>query len=334
MPEPLHAFVARCKPDWEQLQQLLRKQRERTLPLAQLRTLDTLYRRAAADLAYAQSFCAGTDVHRYLNQLCGSAYAIIYRPPAERLVAIKNFFTSEFPSTLRAERRYVGASAAVFLVGLLLGAMVVTLEPRGAELLVPAAIRRYVAEKRMWTNDLLSIAPPNLVASAIATNNLTVTIFAFASGILGGLGTLFTLVNNGVQIGAIFALCIREGMALPLLGFVGAHGPVELSVIVISGAAGLMVGRSVIDPGELPRLQCLKQRGIQAVKLVLGCAPFLALTGVVEGFVSPGDLFRPAVKIALGLGLGAAFWLYLFLGGRADEAGPPEEADSTRSPSQ
>ena len=333
MLEPLHAFVARRKPDWEQLQLLLTKQQRGTLALDELRTLDALYRRATADLAYAQSFCSGTDAHRYLNQLCGSAYASIYRPPAERLAAIRKFFTSEFPSTLRAERRYVGASAAIFIVGLLLGTMVVALEPRGAELLVPAQVRQYVAEKRMWTNDLLSIAPPNLVASAIATNNLTVTIFAFASGILGGLGTLFTLVNNGVQIGAIFALCTREGMALPLLAFVGAHGPVELSIVVISGGAGLMVGRAVIDPGELPRLQRLNQRGIQAVKLVLGCAPFLAVTAVVEGFVSPGDLFPAAAKIALGLCLGAAFWLYLFLGGRTDEAGS-SGGDSSRAPSE
>jgi uncharacterized membrane protein SpoIIM required for sporulation len=207
-------------------------------------------------------------------------------------------------------------SASFFILGLLLGSLVVLLEPRGAELLVPQGVRDYVAQGRMWTDDILSVAPPNAVSSGIATNNLTVIIFTFASGIFFGLGTVFTLVNNGVQIGAITALCAREGMGLKLLDFISAHGPVELSIITIAGGAGLMVGQALIDPGELPRGQALALRGKAAVKLVLGCAPFLAAIALVEGFISPGSLFPTALKAVLGLSLGALFWSYLLRAGR------------------
>ena len=152
-------------------------------------------------------------------------------------------------------------SAGLFVLGLLLGALVVLLEPRGAELLVPQGVRDYVAQGKMWTDDILSVAPPNAVSSGIATNNLTVIIFTFASGILFGLGTVFTLVNNGVQIGAVAALCFREGMGLGCSTSSAAHGPVELSIIVIAGGAGLMVGQALIDPGDLPRGQALALRG-------------------------------------------------------------------------
>jgi uncharacterized membrane protein SpoIIM required for sporulation len=204
---------------------------------------------------------------------------------------------------------------------------VVLLQPGGPELLVPAAVRRSIAEGRMWTDDMLSIAPPNLLASAIATNNLTVTIAAFASGLLAGIGTVFVLVSNGVQIGAVCALCIREHVGVPFFSFVGAHGPMELSIIVIAGGAGLVVAEAVIDPGELPRRQYLKKRGTQAVQLVLGCAPFLALTGVIEGFISPGNLFHGPLKIALGLVLASFFWAYLFAaGGRDEQTGSPADS--------
>ncbi len=326
MPEPLNAFVARRRADWEKLEQLLALQRSGELELSQLKLLDGLYRKATADLAYAQSFFAGTDALRFLNQLCGSAYGSIYQPPRQYWVALREFYRKGFPAALRAERRFVGSSALILLLALVLGALVVLIQPGGAELLVPAQIRRSIAERRMWTDDILSIAPPNLLASAIATNNLTVTIFAFASGILAGAGTIFTLVNNGVQIGAIAALCVREHMGMPLFSFIGGHGPMELSIIVIAGGAGLVVGQAVIDPGELPRAQCLKKRGIQAVKLVLGCAPFLAFTGVIEGFVSPGDLFPGTLKIVLGLLLAGVFWSYLFLAGRGDGVGSPQES--------
>ncbi|EAU66903.1 conserved hypothetical protein [Stigmatella aurantiaca DW4/3-1] len=233
-------------------------------------------------------------------------------------MAVRGFFWHEFPATLRAEGRFVATSGGLFILGLLLGALVVLLEPRGAELLVPAGVRSYVAQGRMWTDDLLSVAPPNAVSSSIATNNLTVIIFTFASGILLGLGTVFTLVNNGVQIGAITALCSREGLGGALLDFVAAHGPVELSIIVIAGGAGLMIGQALIDPGELPRGQALALRGKAAVKLVLGCAPFLAAIGAVEGFISPGSLFPTWLKAALGLTLGTLFWTYLLRAGKGE----------------
>ncbi|MCP3144970.1 stage II sporulation protein M [Pyxidicoccus xibeiensis] len=320
MATPLPAFVSRRRADWDALQGLLGRQRAGALKLEELRTLDTLYRRASADLAHTQTFYPGTDAHRFLNQLCGQAYAAIYQPPRERWPAVRAFFRREFPLTLRRELRFVGASAALFCLGLLLGAAVVLWEPRGAELLVPEGVRQYVAQGRMWTDDILSVAPPNSVASSIATNNLTVTIATFALGMLFGLGTLYMLVNNGVHIGAVTAHCVREGMGPGLFDFTAAHGPVELSIIVIAGGAGLMVGQALIDPGELPRGQALALRGREAVKLVLGCAPFLALIGVVEGYVSPGSLFPTWVKAGLGLSLGAVFWLYLLRAGRTDAA--------------
>ncbi len=316
MAAPLPAFVARRRPDWDALKELLTRQRAGTLHLEELRTLDVLYRRAASDLAHAQTFYAGTDVHRFLNQLCSQAYGAIYQPPRERLAATLAFFRQDFPRTLRANGAFVALSAGLFVLGILLGAMVVLMEPRGAELLVPENLRDYIARKEIWTDSILSVAPPGAVASSIATNNLTVTIVTFASGILLGLGTVFTLVNNGVHLGSVAALCVQEGMGPKLFDFIAAHGPVELSIIVIAGGAGLMVGQALIDPGELPRSQALVLRGREAVKLVLGCAPFLALIAVVEGFVSPGDFFSSWVKAVLGLTLGGLFWAYLLRAGR------------------
>src|SRR5688572_8072709 len=102
MPTPLPAFVARRRPDWEALRELLTRQRAGTLRLEELRRLDVLYRRAAADLAHAQTFYAGTDVHRFLNQLTAQAYGTIYQPPREYLASTLAFFRRELPRTLRA----------------------------------------------------------------------------------------------------------------------------------------------------------------------------------------------------------------------------------------
>jgi uncharacterized membrane protein SpoIIM required for sporulation len=256
-------------------------------------------------------------VARFLNQLCGRAYATIYQPPRERAAALRAFFLRQLPATARAEGRFIAASAGILVLGTLLGALVVAVEPRGAELLVPPGVRAAVAEHRMWTDALLTALPGSVGASMIATNNLTVTIVAFASGIFFGLGPLFVLASNGMSLGAITALCVREGLGWPLFSFIGAHGPIELSIIAVAGGAGLMLGHALIDPGELPRGQMLRKRGRRAVRLVLGCAPPLVLAGVLEGFVDPGDVFPGPLKIALGIALAALFWGYLLLVGRA-----------------
>ncbi|MFZ5469238.1 MAG: stage II sporulation protein M [Myxococcota bacterium] len=311
MAEPLSSFVSRRRADWDALGRLLEARRTESLRLEELRELDRLYRRAASDVAHAQAFFPGTDVHRFLNQLVSTTYGHIYRPPSARWAAVGAFFRHGFPHAVREELSFVAASALLFAAGLLLGAAVVWLEPRGAELLISAPLREHIAQRRMWTDGLLSVLPPGVVASAILTNNLTVAISAFGLGALFGLGTVYVLVSNGIHLGSVAALCIREEMGYPLLSFIGAHGPVELSIIILAGASGLMLGHALIDPGELPRAVFVRQRAAKAVRLLVGSAPFLALIGVVEGYVSPGDLFPAPLKIALGLLLGAAFWAYL-----------------------
>lgn len=319
MAEPLLDFVARRRPDWDELERLVGKLQRGGLRLEDVSALDRLYRRAAADLAHAAAQYPNTDLLRYLHQLCGAAYGAIYRAPRDRLAALRRFYAAELPRAFRAEGRFVALSAGLLVLGVAVGALIATLSPEATQIVVPRALRDSIAAHRMWTDDIVGIAP-NFLSSAIATNNLTVTVMAFASGITLGLGTTYLLVTNGMMLGAVIALCLREGMGYPFFSFIGGHGPVEMSVIVISGAAGLMLGHSLIDPGDARRAEHVRRRATDAVRLVLGCAPFLALIALIEGFVSPGAVFPGWLKIALGLALGAALWGYLLTAAR--DGGP------------
>jgi uncharacterized membrane protein SpoIIM required for sporulation len=317
--EPLTAFVARRRPEWEALRQMLDRRRRADLHLEEILSLDRLYRRATGDLARAQAIYPGTDAHRFLNELCGTAYAAIYRPPRAPGHAVRRFFTQDFPASVRRELRFVGVSASLLALGAVLGALLVFSSPAAARWVVPQGVLDAVEDHRMWTDDLVGIAPA-ATSSAVATNNLTVTVLAFASGITLGVGTAYLLVVNGMLLGAAAVLCARAGMGYALLCFIAGHGPVELSVIAIAGGAGLMIGHAMVDPGELARRTYLKKRSADAVKLVIGCAPFLGLIALIEGFISPGQLFPGWLKIALGVALGTAFWSYLLLAGKGDDA--------------
>jgi uncharacterized membrane protein SpoIIM required for sporulation len=307
-------FVARRQPQWDALSALLGRLAGGKLKLDEIDQLDRLYRQASADLAQAQSFYGGTDVHRFLNQLCAQAYGEIYRSRADRPAAIRAFFTRDFPQAVREELRYVAWAAGLMAFGVVLGALTVAVAPQGVALFVPEHLQEIVRRGELWTDRLDGSS--SAIAVEILTNNLRVTFLAFGAGISWGIGTIGTLVFNGLSIGGLLTFTFQHGVGWRLLEFMAAHGPVELSVISLTGGAGLMIGHALIDPGERPRGEALRERAGKAVRIVLGCAPFLALIGVVEGFISPGLLFPALAKAAVGIGLGSGFWGYLLRAGR------------------
>jgi len=316
LPGGLSSFVLRRVADWRSLEQLLDRVRRQRISLAELSTVDRLYRRASADLAHAQAFFGGTEVHRFLNQLCGQAYGVIYRRSAGRLTGLVAFYRTTFPALASETVRYTQVAAGLLLLGALLGATTVALSPAGAELILDPLLLEHIRRRELWTDLLLEQVHPAEAATTIFTNNLRVSFLSFAAGVTAGAGTVLLMLFNGLHVGAIVAACAQNEVAGSMLAFMSAHGPVELSIIAITGGAGLMIGHALIEPGERARGVVLRERATKAVQLVLGCAPFLILIGIVEGFVSPGSYFPWPLKVALGAGSGLAFWRYLLRAGR------------------
>lgn len=316
MAEPITAFVARRSPDWRALEALLSRLERSSLTLAEIEQLDLLYRRTSADLARAQASYRSTDATRYLNQLCARAYGGVYRPTPDRLGALKRFYAAELPRLVRTEWKAIAVSGGLMLLGVILGATTVALEPTGVALLVPDQIQETVARGQLWTDTIEGQSASSELAVRILTNNLQVTFQVFAFGLTFGVLTVVGLLANGLHIGALVTHCFQHGLGGGLLVFMAAHGPLELSIIAISGGAGLLLAQGLLLPGERSRAEALRAKGARAVRLVVGCAPILALTGVIEGFVSPGRLFPAPAKIALGLTLGCVFWLWLLRSGR------------------
>ena len=316
MAEALPAFVARRRPDWSRLELLLAQQRAGSLTLAEVADLDLLYRRASADLALAQSSYAGTDVLRFLNQLCARAYSSIYRPRGAPLESLRTFYFQTFPRLVRQTLGTTQLAAALLLFGIAVGALTVLLHPDGALLLVPANLRQVIARGEVWTDSALSASTPTEMAVTIFLNNLRVMIFAFAAGVTAGVGTVLLILGNGVSIGAVVAACFKGGVGANILTFMCAHGPVELSLICLTGGAGLHLGRAMIDPGERSRAVAIREHAQVAVQILLGCAPFMVAIGIVEGFVSPGAFFPWPLKVLSGALSGLGLWRWLLRSGR------------------
>lgn len=316
MPQPLAEFVAERRPTWDALGGLLARFRRSELGAREVDELDGLYRRCAADLARARAQYPGTEAASFLNQLVARAYAEVYGARPARWAAIRRFYAEGFPRAFYAERRFFYAAWAVLALGAWLGAAGVLFHPDLAQALVPLPLREHIAERQMWTDSILAVMPPALLSAQVLTNNLGVAFTTFIGGLLAGVGTLIVLLFNGLELGAITALCLQRGMASDFLSFVCAHGLVELTMIALAGQAGLVVASALVAPGRLTRVEALRVRGRVGVQIVLGSAPMLAAIGFVEGFISPGDLFPGPVRALVGFTLAALVYAYLYGFGR------------------
>jgi uncharacterized membrane protein SpoIIM required for sporulation len=315
---PLDRFINERKTAWQRLEELLQlvdRMSLRRLHREEVRELGRIYRRTASDLAIARAESRDPRLINYLNSLVIRAHGRIYRAEAHGWRRILRFFTHEFPQTFRRGWRYIAVAFGVFLFFGLAVFVGTRQDPEFSEF---AGISPYFREvvinhRTRWWEDLNKAN--QIGSSKILTNNIQVTFYAFALGAMFGLGTLYVLAFNGASLGAVLALTYRAGFGNDLVSFVVGHGVIELSCIFIAGGAGLLIGSALLMPGDLSRGDALKSRGLDAIRLVVGCVPLLVLAGIIEGFISPAPI-NPAIKFGIGAITGVAMYSYLLLAGR------------------
>jgi uncharacterized membrane protein SpoIIM required for sporulation len=314
---PIDRFINERKSAWERLEELLKsldRMTLRRLHREEVRELGRIYRRTASDLAIARAESRDPRLINYLNSLVIRAHGRIYRADAQGYGRIPRFFTRDFPVAFRRTWRYTATAFGVFMVFSLIAFFGTRHDPDFSEFAgIPSGFREVINQRTHWWEDLNKA---NQVGSSqIFTNNIRVTFYAFALGAFFGLGTLYVLAFNGAMVGAILALTYRAGFGNDLATFMVGHGVIELSCIFISGGAGLLIGTALLMPGDLSRGDALKSRGMEAVRLIIGCVPLLVIAGIIEGFISPQPI-SPFIKISIGVITGIAMYSYLLLAGR------------------
>ena len=256
----LERFVAERQPNWEELDGLVRTARRRAERLGpeRVRRLGALYRAAAADLAFARSRFPGDPVTRRLEDLVGRSRHLVYSAPGGGRGSVIRFFLRDY-WRLVAERWIAIVAAIVLLFGpaALAGAWGMN-DPPAAIGVVPSDFRPVAEEERPWED--MSPDEQAAFSSAVLTNNIRVTLLAFAGGITLGLLTALVLIYNGIILGAIAGLMIEAGNGTAFVNLVTGHGVLELSCIVVAGAAGLSFGWAIVEPGHGTRDGCPPSR--------------------------------------------------------------------------
>ncbi|HEV1991800.1 MAG TPA: stage II sporulation protein M, partial [Candidatus Dormibacteraeota bacterium] len=201
-------FVALRKDDWNRLEDLLARAgggQLNSLAPAQVLTVASLYRRATADLARAQRDWPGEPVHRYLNGLVARGHGIVYRRGGDVRRRIRVFYTETLPRTYREAAPYLLAAGALLFVPAFVSYFVMLANPDAAYAIgVSPKLIDEVRHHKLWTH----IPPDARIAAAglIMTNNIWVSMLAFALGAAFGLPVMWVMITNGIGLGGLFGL--------------------------------------------------------------------------------------------------------------------------------
>jgi uncharacterized membrane protein SpoIIM required for sporulation len=321
------AFEARYAQDWTGFEQWLdrREKPKRRGPRGEPRPAEPAvlpdteiphaYRRLCQHLALARDRAYSPELVDRLNHLALRGHRLLYGAHSHRRSRITRFFFDDFPGRVRGDWALVTVAALLFFGPMIaIGAVLQAYPDFVYYLLSPDTVARM--------QEMYDTANPRLGMRAADTdvmmfayyiwNNVRIGFQCFATGLLFGVGTVFYLLSNGIQIGAVAGHLTQTGLGTPFWSVVSGHSAMELTAIAISGAAGLKLGAALIAPGNMSRRAALVAASRDAIRLVYGAATMFLLAAFIEAFWSPLTVFPPATKYAVG-GIMWAFVLAYFL---------------------
>ena len=248
------------------------------------------YRAACGDLSLAISMRFPSNTTSYLHQLVADAHTQLYRSETFRLRNWGRILLNDVPRRiLRDPCSWI--SFGVFW-GLFLGSLIAAYSNEEFANSV-AGEKNLQQVEDMYSHPIdkeSTDASRDFMTGFYLFNNAGIGLRCFASGIFFGIGSLVVLAFNAILLGTTFGHVLRSPSADHFVTFVTAHGPFELTAVVLSAAAGLRVGWAVIDTGGRSRRESLQAASPQALE-VAGVATLLFLfAAYIEGFVSPSTL--------------------------------------------
>lgn len=310
-------FIAERQERWNELSQLLSgKAHLYKLPPESIARVAALYREVCTDRMRAEHLGCPPDVTLHLDHLVARAHNALYSSRRFSPRRALTFALLDFPRALRENRGPLIWANVLFWGPFVLGLVGSLNSQQFAMGILPAQMLEGMAEAYSEGFAKGRDGSTNAaMAGFYVYNNVGIAFRCFATGILFGLGSLFFLLYNGLVTGAVVGHVIRTGGGPNILTFVAGHAPLELTAIVISGAAGLQMGRALIATGGLTRLGSLWAIRHALAAQVVGAALMLLGAAAIEGFWSPSSV-PPPIKWAFGGVLFVLVVLYLALAGR------------------
>lgn len=276
--------------------------------------LAEVYIGITADLAFAMTHYPESRITVYLNNLASAIHNEIYKNKREKWSRILTFWTHEVPLVMYHERRLLLVSFLIMFVSTVIGIISQAADPEFVRVIlgdgyVDMTLENIAKGKPM---DVYSGGDETGMFLTITFNNIGVAFRTFVLGLFTSIGTGWSLFYNGIMIGCFETFFCQHGLLSESFLAVFLHGTLEISAIVVAGAAGLALGNGWLFPGTYSRIVSFRRGARRGLKIVVGTVPIFIVAGFIEGFVTRHTELPYFIRLGFIL-LSLAFVIFYFI---------------------
>ncbi len=237
------------------------------------------------DLAYAKTFYPQSKTANYLNKQASKVYLDIYKNQKEESSRLVRFWKYELPLTIYKHRKSVLFSLVLFVVFFLIGFLISAKDPDVMRNFFGNGYVDKTLENIEKGNPfgVYEKGNPFLSWLGIMINNIRVSFIFFISGIFCGIPTMYKLAETGAMVGIFDQLFVSKGLGLSFWLVVFVHGTLEITSIILAGAAGFILGKSFLFPGTKKRIESFREAAKDGVKIMIGIFPVFTVAAFFEG---------------------------------------------------
>ncbi len=290
------AFIKKNKERWISFENALKNNRN----LAPDELAD-LYLQVVNDLSYAQTYYTQSKTTTYLNDLARKAHFSIYKNKKEKSNRIITFWKYELPLLFSNYQKDLLLSFIIFFISCGIGLFSVYQNMDFARVILGDGYVDMTIENIKKGDPMGVYHEMSAFAMFIyiTTNNIKVGFNAFLGGIFTPIFPVIILFYNGVMLGSFDGFLIQHGVGIRANSIVWIHGVFEIFVIVVCGAAGIILGKSVLFPKTFSRIQSIQKGFWDGVKICFSTLPFFVCAGFLESFVTRYSLMPLPIAITI-----------------------------------
>lgn len=288
-------FIRQNKKKWEEFERLIGAESKDP------EKLSDLFIEVTDDLSFSRTYYPNRSVRVYLNGIAQSVFQSIYRSKRSKVSPFKTFWVSRLPDTLWKVRRAMMWAAVIFILSTVIGYVSSMYnEDFCAVILGDGYVE--MSESNVEKGDPFAVYKKEHALEMffrIAWNNIRICFMVFVLGLLAGVGSAWVMLSNGIMFGAFMHFFVARGLLGEFSTVVMLHGTLELSMIVLSGAAGLTLGGGILFPRSYSRLQSLVLSARRGVQLMIPCTVFLLIAAFIESWITRHTEAPFAIRAAL-----------------------------------
>ncbi|MCB1173304.1 MAG: stage II sporulation protein M [Leptospiraceae bacterium] len=281
-------FINKRNGDWQRLESLLDQLENRMdffSQAGQWIEFARLYRAVSTDLSLSDVYRLSTGSREYLQDLVGRSHSVLYSFSRSRLRNLATYLSHFIPRRVFADV-YVWICQIAFFGTFFISGYISWQTPDFAVSVVGESMIEQIQEMHLDRNDH---SPADKIAASAwyVFNNGSIDLQTFILGILGGIGSLVSVLFNGIFIGAIIGYLLSGPAAANITCWITGHAVFELYAIGLSAGAGLRIGYAFIAANGRSRLLALQEEARNAVPIIGIAVTLTILAGFIEAWLGP-----------------------------------------------